>query len=239
MHTQELVITHALGIRTRSRRKVVIDSFPLGKRLRDNVRTLLSYIMDRKAKGRFKEYSAFCDDNCGTKGLVLELPNDTRVAGTYRMLLSCLRSKIPITLFCTNSGHSEYIQKNNMQLTRPDWALISEFESILKVCHDLALQSQVDEVGSNCYSYYAVRHCRNILSNSRIFEFIDVNANYSPDVTRKHLPKIQCDRADISKESSELLDRLELEFERYFAKPDRDQLLAMFFHPMFVFNGYK
>ena len=187
MHTQELVVTHALGIRTRKKKGNIVDSFELGKNLRDKVKALLSFIMDRKAKGRFREYCMYCAEQTGTKGLVLELPNDTRVAGTYRMFLSCLRSKKAINQFGTETVHAEKMA--SLMLSRTEWNVLSEVESILKECHDLAMESQVDYTGASCYSYYAVRECRELLKSAETFEVINVTGNYTPSTTRKELEK--------------------------------------------------
>lgn len=238
MHSQELVINHAFGIRTRTKNGVVIDCFQAGKHIRDKVKLLVSYIMNKKAKSRFREYCTFCSDNCGTKGLVLELPNDTRVAGTYRMFLSVLRSKKPITLFCTTSSIAEKIQSLNLVITRQEWLQIAEFEAILKECHDLAMKSQLDAVGSSCFSYYAVKECKETLRNNDEFEFIDVNGFYGPELIRSDLPKVRYNRANMLDDSLILLDRLDIEFDKYFPKPDIDQQLAMFFHPYIIWSGY-
>ena len=237
MHTQELLITHALGIRTRKKNGIVVDSFELGKNLRDKVKSLLSFIMDRKSKGRFREYCMYCAEQTGTKGLVLELPNDTRVAGTYRMFCSCLRSKKAINQFGTESSHAE--KMGNLMLSRTEWNILSEVEAILKECHDLAMESQVDYVGASCYSYYAVRECKELLKTAESFDVVDVKANYVPSTTRKDLEKKEVLRGDLSETATELLKRLDSEFEIYFGKPDEDQLLAMFFHPYFVWSGYE
>lgn len=239
MHTQELVVNHAFGIRTRTLNKIVVDEFEPGMRCREKVKKLLSFIMNRKAKGRFREYQTLLKANCGIAGNVLELPNDTRVAGTYRMFLSCLRAKRGISLFSTQSTLSGKIDKTDMALSRTDWIQISEFEAILKVCHDLAMQSQVEQPGANCYSYYAVVECRDMLKNADRFEFINQETDYETDVVRDLLPKHVYLRKDMSEHSKTLLDRLDKEFGFYFKEPDADQLLAMFFHPFIVCSGYK
>jgi hypothetical protein len=237
MHTQELVVTHALGIRTRKRRGVVVDSFEKGKNIRDKVKSMLTFIMDRKSKGRFREYCTFCCENTGTKGLVLELPNDTRVAGTYRMFLSCLRSKKAISQFGSVSSHAD--KMSALLLTRTEWNVLSEVEAILLECHELAMESQVDSVGASSYSYYAVQECKQKLKNAEGFDVINVHLNYSPSVTRAELTKSNVKRVELSDTATELLDRLDHEFSNYFGKPDDDQLLSMFFHPYFVWSGYE
>jgi hypothetical protein len=99
MHAQELVVTHALGLRERSRQGVVTDKYEPGKTLRNRVKVLLSRIMDKKAKGCFKEYCTMCQEYLHCNGKKLELPNDTRVSGVYRMYQSALRSKKMIVVF--------------------------------------------------------------------------------------------------------------------------------------------
>jgi hypothetical protein len=50
MHTQELVVGHALGIRTRKNNNVVTDKFPEAKNLRDKVKLLCSKVMDKSPR---------------------------------------------------------------------------------------------------------------------------------------------------------------------------------------------
>ena len=57
MHAQELVLKHALGLAVRRKNRIIHDQFIEGKAIRDAVRNLLSTVMDKKAKARYKEYS--------------------------------------------------------------------------------------------------------------------------------------------------------------------------------------
>jgi hypothetical protein len=91
MHAQELVVTHALGLGERSKAGVVTDQYEAGKNIRNKVKNLLSKIMDKKAKGRFKEYKMMCQEYLHCNAPKLELPNDTRVSGVFRMYQSALR----------------------------------------------------------------------------------------------------------------------------------------------------
>jgi hypothetical protein len=50
MHAQELVVTHALGLRERSKAGVVTDQYEAGKSIRKKVKNLLSKIMDKKQR---------------------------------------------------------------------------------------------------------------------------------------------------------------------------------------------
>jgi hypothetical protein len=92
MHAQELVVTHALGLRTRRKRGVgVVDEFESGKLLRDSVKILVSKIMDKKAKSRFVKYKDYCKRTLSMDVIKLLIPNETRVSGVFTMYESLLR----------------------------------------------------------------------------------------------------------------------------------------------------
>jgi hypothetical protein len=59
MHAQELVVTHALGLRERSKQGVVTDKFESGKTLRNRVKNLLSKKWTRKQKVSSKSTKQF------------------------------------------------------------------------------------------------------------------------------------------------------------------------------------
>jgi hypothetical protein len=81
MHTQELVVGHAMGIRTRKKNNGVTDQFPAAKNLRDKVKLLCSKLMDKKANNRFHKYRDYCKNNLSMSDRKLETPNDTRISG--------------------------------------------------------------------------------------------------------------------------------------------------------------
>ena len=66
-----------------------------------------------------------------------------------------------------------------------------------------------------------------------------MSATYSPSTSRNDLPKTVIEREQLSETATELLRRLNTEFDNYFGEPDEDQLLSMFFHPYFVLSGYE
>jgi hypothetical protein len=83
MHMQELALHHALGTRTRSQGGVEIDNFPPGRNLRQRVKNLLSYIMDKKSKKRFVAEKDVVRSHFGKIPVALELPNDTWISGSF------------------------------------------------------------------------------------------------------------------------------------------------------------
>ena len=100
MHAQELVLKHALGLATRKKGGEVVDSFEVGKNLRDKAKALGSKIMDKKAKGRRKEYSEIAKDTYGTELNNILLLNYTWVSGVHMIFESLLRAKSLISLLC-------------------------------------------------------------------------------------------------------------------------------------------
>jgi hypothetical protein len=78
-----------------------------------------------------------------------------------------------------------------------------------------------------------------LLNSAESFDVINVTANYAPSKTRNELEKKETFRDQLSETATELLKRLDTEFQNYFGSPDNDQLIAMFFHPYFVWSGYE
>jgi hypothetical protein len=131
IHTQELVVGHAMGIRTRKMNNVVTDQFPATKNLRDKVKLLCCKLMDMKAKNRSHKYRNHCQNNLSMSVCKLEIPNDTRISGIFIMYESLLRSKKPLTLYCTNSRDSTLFK--DMILSDEEWNLVAEIYAILQI----------------------------------------------------------------------------------------------------------
>ncbi len=65
MHAQELVVTHALGLRTRKKRGFgVVDSFESGRLLRERVKKLVSKIMDKNQRAASKNIRNIAKELC-------------------------------------------------------------------------------------------------------------------------------------------------------------------------------
>lgn len=102
MHTQELVLQHALGIRKRSRLGEVYCSFPPGHDLKVKVKKLTQLIMNKHDKNRFLKYKDYCKKYLSASSVCkLVVPNDTRVSGIFHMFESVLRSYKSLTLYMT------------------------------------------------------------------------------------------------------------------------------------------
>jgi hypothetical protein len=237
MHAQELVVTHALGLRERSKAGVVIDQYETGKSLRNKVKNLLSKIMDKKAKGRFKEYKAMCQEYLHCNCPKLELPNDTRVSGVYRMYQSALRSKKMIVLYVSNSKDSTKFQES--VLSQKDWQQIAETESLLRNMDVLAMSSQKEGCTSNVFSYYYVARARTCISKLKYLDVYDLDESWTPATPTERIPLKRLRREDLLDETKELIERFDSEFEKYFPYPDTDQILMMMLHPVMLWSGFR
>jgi hypothetical protein len=145
MHTVQLVIEHATGRRVRKKFRRVYDSFPECEKLRKKAKEHARYLMDKKAKSRWKSYEEF------QKGLKREcrkliIPNDTRSAGVALMYQSLIKNRYNLLLY-----YQEY--KEFPQIQTSEFRTYSEIESILYPMTVLIRQVQTNKFGANSYSF--------------------------------------------------------------------------------------
>ena len=238
MHAQELVVKHALGLATRKSGGKVVDSFPPGKELRDNCKALASKVMDKKAKGRYLEHEELSMKTWNVKPIKLKTPNETRVSGFYILMVSLLRAKCLIQVLMGESNYTS-IYKSCI-IGNEEWRLIAEFEAILSNMHHLAMASQGNETGEIAFSWFEVSMCLLTLkSKKRKYSVVHTAQSWSPDTQMEQLPTIKLVYDQLTTSSQELIDRLIIEFARYFPGPDSDQLLAMHLHPVTQKNTFE
>jgi hypothetical protein len=237
MHTQELVVSHALGIKERTKRNQVVDSFVMSKELRIRVKKLLSKIMNKQAKGRFCEFNKISKEFLHCKANKLELPNETRVSGTYKMYVSALRSKKLIILFLNNSKEKQTFQDET--LSDEEWQFIAECEAVLRTANVLAMKSQSDSATSNVLSYFYVAKTRAIIQRIKTLRVYDLNESWTPKTPVEDIKMIPIKFDDLMEETKLLIKRLVSEFNRYFPHPDTDQLLMMMLHPIMIRMGFR
>jgi hypothetical protein len=236
MHQQELVVQHALGLRGRTKNKQIVDSFDKGKNLRDKCKVFVSKLMNKKTKNLFKKYQTYCKDvlHCATNRL--EIPNDTRVSGVFRMYESLLRSKHALTKFCTLSDEKEKFK--DILLSDEDWKFLAQTYSILQVMNVVAMCSQKDSVDMNCFSFFVVVQARFLLTTKKVFTVPKLSEYWEPTSPMKEIPSNDLEAAQLLEDSRTLLKRFQLEFDHYFVSPDSDQILMMVFHPLMLRKGF-
>ncbi len=237
MHSQELAVCHALGLKERSANNVVIDMFEQGKNLRTRVKALLSKIMDKKAKNRYKEYVKICRTFLHALPNKLELPNETRVSGTFKMYLSALRSRDAIVLFLNNS--KDKAKFGELILSNEEWQFMAECEALLRHVDVLAMRSQKDDVNTNVFSYYNVAMTRAAIKRIKELMVMNLDKTWKPKWTEKNIPKIKITKEELMDDTKVLINRLVKELNFYFPNPDSDQILMMVFHPIMVWGGFR
>jgi hypothetical protein len=237
MHAQELVTSHAMGIRERSKNLVSVDNFAPGKNLRNSVKALVSRIMDKRAKGRFKEYNNISMKYLRIKALKLEIPNETRVSGIYNMFLSALRSRKLIVIFLDTC--KEPAKFADVELSDVEWQFLAECEALLRTMDVLAMNSQKDDVTGCVFSYFYVARSRFLMKKISMLNVVDLSKN---QWTHKDdfdcIPKILTPIEDLQADTLTLIKRFEVEFQRYFPHPDSDQVMMMVFHPIMIWRGF-
>ena len=240
MHAQELVVTHALGLRTRRKRGIgVVDEFASGKLLRDAVKKLVSKIMDKKAKSRFVKYRDFCKRTLTMDVIKLLIPNETRVSGVFTMYESLLRSMKCITQYCLLSTEANLYA--DLILTEAQWTSVAETYALLLTTNRLAMTSQIDSVDANCFSYYNVAKTRDsLLKITQMgINVIDVNSGWAPTMEPSTLPTVHKEYFELQPETKTLIDRFVNEYDTYFPFPDSDQIQMMLLHPVMTWKGLE
>jgi hypothetical protein len=109
----------------------------------------------------------------------------------------------------------------------------------MRNCHNLAMESQNEASGYNCFSYYSVLHCRSNLKCMRQLQCYDIRRSWPPNIPLKEIAVIGFEKQHLMKETQLFIDRLDNEYQRYFPGPDEDQKVMMVFHPYIVWNGFK
>lgn len=238
MHAQELVVKHALGLAPRKGRHGAPDDlFEPGVRLRDRVKTWLGYLCNKKAKSRFLKYKEYCKSRLSIDVIRFSLPNDTRIAGVYYMYTSALRSRKPLIQYSSNSA--EAIQYQDIKLTELEWIQLAETHAILSIAHNLAMQSQQESADSNCFAYFHVATARYSICKQAELLIVDLSILSDPSIEVDKLPMIKTSKNQLSVETQELIQRFETEFNRYFEKPDSDQVMMMICHPVMIWSGFS
>ena len=239
MHTQELVLQHALGIRRRTKMGRTLDDFPPGHDLKTKVKKLCQLIMNKHDKNRFKKYSDYCKINLNVDVRKLVVPNDTRVSGIYHMFESVLRSYKCINLYMTGCEDKDKDEFKATLLTPVEWQFIAELHAVMKVMNVLAMTSQKQSVDSNCFSYYSVAYARFIVESAKNLKVIDLSQNYNTTTAVSKIPTITLQINQLQYNTQCFIDRLVKEFNSYFRYPDSDQIIMMILHPVMAWRGLE
>jgi hypothetical protein len=132
MHSVDLATKHALLIAKRTKNGRDVDNWPEGVAFRQRVHRMISYLMDKKSKGRFKFLNELSQKRYGCDAIRLELPNKTRISGFYRMLKCALISKGLIQQLKERDDRPAcFKDADKYLLWNDDWVNVAEFEAVL------------------------------------------------------------------------------------------------------------
>ena len=239
MHAVELVLKHAFGLVERRSGGEVTDSFVQGKELRDRCKALASKVMDKKAKARFAEYEALSMETWSVKPIKLKTPNKTRVSGDYILIVSMLRAKSLLQVLVGQSKHTQAYK--DCILGSDDWKLIAEFQAVMSHIHHLAMTSQGNEPGEIAFSWFELSMCWLTYKSrdKKKYNVVDCTQSWSPNTLLEELPTIKKSYLDLTTVAQEFVNRLDIEFGKYFPGPDSDQLVAMHLHPVVQRNTFE
>lgn len=239
MHTQELVLQHALGVRRRTRMGKAHDQFPPGYLLKVKVKKLVRLIMNKHDKNRFKKYVDYCKTFLNIDVRKLVVPNDTRVSGIFHMFESVLRSYKGLTLYMTGCVDKDKEDFKECLLTQVEWQLMAELHAVMKWSNMLAMSSQKQSVDSNCFSYYSVAYVRFFVESAKSFKVIEVSNNYNASTPVAKIPTMTLLINQLQEDTQLFITRLVKEFNAYFANPDGDQVKMMILHPIMAWRGLE
>lgn len=238
MHTQELVLKHAIGLRTRSENTVIVDQFPEGLHLVTKIRKIHAKIMDKKKKHRYVEYQNHNWEFLASESVKLIIPNDTRVSGNHAMLESSLRSKRAIDLFTRNYTKTD-VFKPDALISTEEWLQVAEIESVMRGTNILAFVVQTHTTVEYTMTWYSVAFCRAKLKSNQIYKVYDTSKMWKPDTLPKHIPQVKLRRNALHDTTKKFIKRLIDELDTYFPKPDNDMLVAMKLNPLMVWTGFS
>jgi hypothetical protein len=167
MHQCELIMKHATGQVVRSRRNVVVDSFPEMESFRKKMRKFCGWMMEGKSKDRYMKYNDYLKENVNAQGgLVLALPNDTRVAGTVLMYQSMIRSYYDLNYYLLSANCPAAFK--SLAPTKAEWKVLTEIEAVLRSTQVLSIALQTNVAGAVSVSPLLVAYTMNRVTSKCI-----------------------------------------------------------------------
>jgi hypothetical protein len=98
MHKIQLAIVHATGMVQRSEKGKVADQFPECEELWKKAQAASSYLMEKRAKGRYKQFHALMQSHSHHHNRIA-MPNSTRAAGILIQWDSLIREKFNLVVY--------------------------------------------------------------------------------------------------------------------------------------------
>ena len=226
MHKNNLAIEHAIGKRQRTARGVVVDDFPPGEMVLKSGRALVGHIMNRKKKVNWEYYIA---RNPNATVFRIPIDNDTRIAGTHRLLQSLLRSVFMIERYLPDESRSS---RKSFEGVTANWDLVAQFEAVLRYPCTFAMEVQKDQsvsIGSSWLNVLLLKQSAKATS----YKVINLDAEkWDGSKSFEQLPKTRVPVEKMSQEARELIQRLEANYDTYFDAPKDHTLISLVLDPI-------
>ena len=148
MHLTQLVLKHAIGKLTRSKNGVVQDKFPEMDTLRSKVEKASSWLMDKKAKGRYKNYEKHMLAAKRTARKIIQ-PNSTRAGGIVLHDGDMIAARFNLSLEYDLIGE----KVNCHALTDMDFEQLAQVYAVTYPILVLILALQSDRAGCLAYTF--------------------------------------------------------------------------------------
>ena len=253
MHRLELMMEHALGIKTRSSNGQIVDSNQDAERVRMYVNSFIQLIMDGRSK-HFKEHVELMRSQ-GRNCIVFKVPSATRVSGVHSMYQCMVKSRWNLEYLYRSEGRPKWVDKG--VLTNDQFKEIAQMESVLSHAAGLSMLVQADQWGSLAHTtlrslrVHVIYHTKTLWDVARVdmhqnttnqwngscnFPLrplsprISVAQSERPTTNEVQLAKVKYE--DLMATPRDLIKRMQKESSQYCYKVTERQLLALACHPL-------
>lgn len=236
MHTTELVLGHALGMKTRTKSGRVIDSNVVAEAIRTSAQKVC---VEANGSGN-KKYKTANTSRCDSP-IKLFVPNDTRVGGIAKMYESMIRSYWALAQY-------HKTEKPSIILSAIDWKTIAEIYGTLDVLTKFEFATQTSAFGAIGMNIVMIKNIEHEYQHQQVFTVPDLKATpWLCTTAIRDIPTIQVtsndekiddDTVKMMEVGVNLVRRIANEVRKYWTKRlYMSDLLAFALHPVGVSIG--
>ena len=187
MHIANLFLGLSTSLTERRDGGRVVNRWAPFQDLYKNTKDMMTWMFGRKNKGRYADYEKKLRE-VFHKVFCADLPNDTRVGGSYNLLRDALRSMFALCY---------YAEQNRMfygiNLSKAQWKQIAQFVAIMSRSVNICFVSQKDRVETAGEMIIELIRLKEYYDCTEIYEVVDVNSKkeWPADTPFKDLPRVK------------------------------------------------
>ena len=226
MHTGDLVLSYACGLKCRTRHGVDLNPFPAGKTLIGKLQCIASHFS--RSTRDFELLGQVARQN-SIPFVTLKPRQDTRMASTYNLIQSCLRMKFALEVFFSlNHGDAE-LRKH--VLSADEWKFAAEMEGALCAISDVIKLAQKENDVTSSYTWVFALKAKQVAA-ANVLQVIDLSRQPDPSwKSARDLPRVSVPRANLTRCGQTLLARVYEELDERFHEPSNHEMIAMLLDP--------